>query len=139
MKAYSYSPEEKPVPAGISAYRLVLACIILICLSFSAFAGTSPTSFIEFKSFTVSREANKIVLSWDVNQKESVDHYVIETSDNGTDFSIAGYAYPAESNDMPAKFWFKPKKNSSVKYYRIRSVETNGTLSYSPSRELRFE
>ena len=139
MKAYSHSPEEKPVPAGISAYRLVLACIILICLSFSAFAGTSSPSFIEFKSFTVSREANKIVLSWDVNQKESVDHYVIETSDNGKDFSIAGYAFPAELNDMPVKFWFKPKKNSSVKYYRIRSVETNGTLSYSPSRELRFE
>ncbi|HSB93194.1 MAG TPA: hypothetical protein VLC28_08760 [Flavitalea sp.] len=139
MKAYSYSPDENPVPAGISAYRLILACIILICLSFSAFAGTSATSFIEFKSFTVSREANKIVLSWDVNQQASVDHYVIESSENGTDFSIAGYAFPPESNDLPIKFWFKPKKNSSVKYYRIRSVETNGTLSYSPSRELRVE
>ena len=139
MKAYSYSPDENPVPAGISVYRLVLACIILICLSFSAFAGTPSSSFIEFKSFTVSKEANKIVLSWDVNQKESVDHYVIETSDNGIDFSIAGYAFPSESNDMPAKFWIKPKKSSSLKYYRIRSVETNGTLSYSPSRELRFE
>jgi hypothetical protein len=136
MKAYSISPEENPAPTGISAYRLVLACIILICLSFSAFAGTSSTSFIEFKSFTVSKEANKIVLSWEVNQKESVDHYVIETSDNGIDYSIAGYAFPAESTELPAKFWFKPKKSSSVKYYRIRSVETNGALSYSPSREM---
>src|SRR5688572_4033630 len=109
MKAYSYSPEENPAPAGISAYRLILACIILICLSFSAFAGTITTPVIEFKSFTISKEANKIVLTWDVDQRQSVDHYIIETSKNGVDYSIAGYAFPNESNDLPAKFWFKPK------------------------------
>src|SRR6478609_6085793 len=100
MKAYSYSPEEIPAPAGISAYRLILACIILICLSFSAFAGTFTTPTIEFKSFTVAREANKIVLTWDVNGKASIDHYIIETSKNGIDYSIAGYAFPPESNEL---------------------------------------
>jgi len=139
MKAYTYSPEENPVPAGISAYRLILACIILICLSFSAFAGTTSNLPIEFKSFTVSKEANKIVLTWDVNQKESIDHYIIETSNNGVDFSIAGYAFPSESNDMPVKFWVKPRKSASATYYRIRSVETNGTLSYSPNRVIPSE
>ena len=139
MKAYSLTPEENPVPAGISAYRLVLACIILICLSFSAFAGTTTAPVVEFKSFTVSREANKIVLTWDVSLKESVDHYIVEASENGVDYSIAGYVFPGETNDVAGKFWLKPKKSASKIYYRIRSVQTNGTLSFSPSRELRSE
>ena len=139
MKAYTLAPEETPVRATISAYRLILACIILICLSFSAFAGNVTTPLVEFKSFTVSKEANRIVLTWDVNVKESVDHYIVETSVNGVDFSIAGYVFPAETNDVAGKFWLKPRKSASVTYYRIRSVETNGALSYSPSRELRSE
>lgn len=139
MKAYTLTPEEAPVRPTISAYRLILACIILICLSFSAFAGKVTTPSVEFKSFTVSKEANRIVLTWDVNVKDSVDHYIVETSENGIDFSIAGYVFPAETNDVAGKFWLKPQKSASVRYYRIRSVETNGALSYSPSRELRSE
>ena len=104
MKAYSYTPEENPAPAGISAYRLILACIILICLSFSAFAGTITIPSTEFKTFTVAREANKIVLTWNVNENTSIDHYIIETSKNGLDYSIAGYAFPTESKELPVKF-----------------------------------
>lgn len=138
MKTYTFSPEETPVPASISAYRLILACIILLCLSFSAFARQAPP--VEFKSFAISIESKKVVLTWDVSNQQSVDHYVVETSENGKDFDVAGYVFPAEdATNGTAMFWSKPRKTKSSIYYRIRSVETNGTLSYSPNREVRMK
>lgn len=139
MKTYTYSREEIPVPAKISAYRLILACIIMLCLSFSVFANQKPVPPVEFQSFTVAMESHKVLLNWDVKHSELVSHFIVESSLNGSDYSIAGYVFPNEDlKNGSSRFWTVPKKNKSVMYYRIRSVETNGALTYSPNRELRI-
>lgn len=140
MKTYTYSREDIPAPARISPYRLILACIIMLCLSFSVFAAPKPVPPVEFQSFTVTRESSRIVLNWEVKNRELVSHYIVESSLNGTDYSIAGYVFPNEDlTNGSSRFWAVPKKHTSVIYYRIRSVETNGTLTYSPNCELRIK
>ncbi|WP_410219816.1 T9SS type A sorting domain-containing protein [Pedobacter sp.] len=87
---------------------------------------------VTISSFTAKLNNNKVNLSWTVGIETNVNRYVVERSQNGTDFiSVAEVAANGSSNY--AALDVKPELG--VNYYRLKGVDNDGTIS--PFNELR--
>jgi hypothetical protein len=98
---------------------------ILMAASAMEFGSTLPVSF---SSFTLKEYTAKTTLSWQMGDESDVDHYEIQKSINGNDFTIIGTAdnkglaiYNFDDNTAEAK----------TVYYRINAVYKNGSAHYS--------
>lgn len=119
---------------GISMYRLLLATIILVCLSYVTFAHTGRPepprkgkSAAEFISFKTERASRAVVVTWDVRNESTVSHYILEKSINGRDFKTAAYIFPNENTQQANHYKYKDVlvKNYRMISYRVRAVHTN--------------
>jgi hypothetical protein len=141
MKSFTVQPETKS-NQGIFIYRLVLALIMMVCLSYATFAQqpanyTSATtlvevrSLVEFKSFDVEQQTGAVLLKWSVENEAEVSHYIIEKSTGGKEYQVAAYMFPHELQSKMNSYQYsdKKKENGSRASYRIVSVHKNGTTS----------
>lgn len=81
-------------------------------------------------SFTAVKAGNSIQLSWKGTAVEAPSVFTIERSSNGIDFlpigTVKGIAGPTET-----AYSFTDRTPAAVNYYRIKSTEFNGSVSYS--------
>lgn len=98
---------------------------ILFAASAMEFGATLPVSF---SSFTAKEFATKNTLSWQMGDESDVDHYEIQKSTNGNDFTTIS----AISNTGLAAYNYDDNsvENKTV-YYRINAVYKNGSAHYS--------
>lgn len=91
--------------------------------------GSLPVRFV---SITAENKGNAVAVSWNVAQEMGVDHYEVERSFDGRNFStvaqIAGgmagsRGYTYHYNDQPA--------TSGSVFYRIRNVDISGEAQMS--------
>lgn len=133
--------EATPVAnTGISLYRLLLATIILVCLSYVTFAHQGrpepprkEKNNTEFLSFNTDRVSRSVVITWDVKNEATVSHYILEKSINGRDFRAAAYIFPNENSEQANHYMYKDilKKNYKMISYRIRAVHTDHKIQNS--------
>ena len=95
---------------------------------------------VELKYFNASlnNDLNKVDLNWVTATEKNVSHFTIEKSSDGKNFSEAGLVFAMGNSTETIKYFFEDKNINTAKagviYYRLRSVDMDGTFEYSPIR-----
>lgn len=87
------------------------------------FQGTLP---VTVSTFTASLVNNRIQLKWSVGTETNVSRYVIERSQNGTEFEKIATVLANGSSSYSAKD-NNPKQG--INYYRLISIDNDGTTT----------
>lgn len=86
---------------------------------------------IELLSFSAHKQDAAVRLRWEVGLEEDVLHYEIQVSSNGySDFAAIG---SVAATGQPIYHWLDaPPHRPGARYYRLRIVEADGTITFSP-------
>ena len=85
-----------------------------------------PVDFISVNGFLLTDGAKKIM--WEVGHSINIDHYQIERSIDGSEFSLIGLV--ASTREINYQF-IDEGKESGKSFYRIRAVENGGSYYFS--------
>lgn len=98
---------------------------------------TLPVALV---SFDVKKKGNKAELTWVTASETNNDKYVVERSDNQTDFKALRTTYIADANST-TKRTYQLSDNfplNGVNYYRLLQFDKDGTRTDLGTRVLRF-
>lgn len=100
--------------------------------SFSTFIGSFPFILpLHFTSFTVRELSNHSVqLNWNVQDQTDGTYYEVESSNDGTSFSKKALM-KASGSSAASYSWVDASASSGTNFYRIRSVDISGKVTYS--------
>ena len=109
-------------------YRLTLG---------STVTSPLPVKLIYFSGYMQNNRSN---LSWQIANEGSTDHFDLERSSNGKDFTLLGNI-PAQVNADKNQLYnyIDAKPFSPVTYYRLKMVDKYQKFSYSNILKLSFE
>ena len=103
------------------------------CLPVAA-CGPVP---ITLASFTGEVRSNKVNLYWNTVTEENVSNIVVERSYNGTSFNQLTSVLPKANNGTGASYsTVDPYPFSGINYYRLKTIDKDGTVSYSETIKL---
>jgi Secretion system C-terminal sorting domain len=100
--------------------------------------STLPVKLTSFNAFLTSN--NKVDLKWSTASEMNVSHFGIERSIDGSNFSDAGTVFAYGNTTVESDYMFADNISnvqSSVIYYRLRSVDVDGKTQYSEIRIIR--
>jgi len=105
-------------------------------LSTWTLAESSVILPLEFTRFNVSCENNTAVINWQTATEINTDHFNVQRSLNGTDWmTIASQNAAGQSSSLLNYSYTDPTPASSDRiFYRIQSVDIDGSKSYTPVR-----
>jgi hypothetical protein len=90
---------------------------------------------VEFVSFTAKKSDRNAVLTWVTAAEINVNSFVIERSIDGKNFEEIGRKNP----QGPSTYNFTDLRPvSGTNYYRIKTIDNDGSIGYSPVRSLQF-
>jgi hypothetical protein len=103
---------------------------------YSIVYSSSPLPLV-LTEFTVSGQGNSALLAWAVQDGTGIDHFNVQRSTDGSNFSSIG-SVPAQANVSAAgtqEYTFTDSKPAAgLNYYRLEIVNTDGSLTYSGIR-----
>ncbi len=87
---------------------------------------------VVFANVRAYEKNNGVQIDWSNLTEKDVDHYVVERSTNGTDFSAIAQQLPTSNQDDKADYSaFDAAPKAGTNYYRIKAEETTGKIVYS--------
>jgi hypothetical protein len=91
---------------------------------------------VTFSKFTVEKVNKNIAISWSTASESSVDHFEIEKSTDGKEFTTLTSLKSKGNTTVGNNYIFMDKLNGYADfiYYRIKSVDLNGAVTYSETR-----
>lgn len=92
-------------------------------------------------SFDAARENNDVKLSWQTAQELNSDHFVVERSYDGTNFTNIATVDAAGNSSTILQYSYTDVNANSFGgrvYYRLKMLDTDGTSAYSPIKLLNF-
>ncbi|HTB53030.1 MAG TPA: S8 family serine peptidase [Ferruginibacter sp.] len=95
---------------------------------------------LDLLSFTASKKVNEVLLNWNTADDSGVYQYVIQRSADGNNFSYL-YLGTVPSNDTtsPSQYHFIDSLPlSGFNYYRLKIIDADGGITYSPVQEINF-
>lgn len=111
---------------------------------FKNFTYNAPVSTLPVKltSFTAMlNNNNKVDLKWETATEINVSHFMVERSTDGTNFSDAGMVFAYGNTTSKSNYVFADNISniqSSVVYYRLKSIDVDGKTQYSDVRIIRI-
>lgn len=106
--------------------------------SFSTFffANSAITTLpIQLLTFTGNLVDDATLLNWTTSSEVNTAQFVVERSENGTDFTAIGTVAAAGNSTSPLDYNFTDNNiaalSASTVYYRLRIEDTNGQFVYS--------
>jgi len=96
-------------------------------------AGIGSGSYavpMKFLTLTANRETEDVRVQWRTAEELNVSHYDIQRSIDGRNFEAVGSA-AAHNGAQQAYIHLDRKAPASRLYYRVRSVDLDGSVSYS--------
>ena len=100
---------------------------------------------VKFTGFTAVKKADNGLLNWQVeNESPVTDHYLVERSLNGRDFTTIG-TIAARINGTTGSNAYEYTDNNikalrtDVIYYRIKQVDKDGKYAYTEIRSIRLD
>ncbi|MEO5563127.1 MAG: GEVED domain-containing protein [Chitinophagaceae bacterium] len=93
-----------------------------------AFRVTQNTLPVHFLNVKATRQGSNIKVEWNIAMEENVLKYVVERSGDGRQFSDAGSVYASNQSSYS---WLDVQPLAGKNYYRIRSVDIDGSVMYS--------
>ena len=95
-------------------------------------ANDVATLPIKLLSFDVSALANKVIINWASATETNADHFDIERSIDGQKFSVVGKQAAVGNSSINKIYSFTDASMASgTVYYRLKSVDKNGSYTYS--------
>lgn len=91
-------------------------------------ANPLPLTLLSFKA---GCEDTHALLQWQTGSESGIDHFIIESSSDGTVWSPLG-AIAATNNPNGADYQYKDDRSSTASYYRLEIVGQSGSITYSP-------
>ncbi|MEP7238527.1 MAG: hypothetical protein ABI685_11700 [Ferruginibacter sp.] len=125
VKDFDFSVTSDPASANIDRFRIVFSL-----------SGPLPVTFTSIKAYQVSlltsQPGNNISVEWKVSNQVNIDHYEIEKSTDGTNFSKVGMQTATGINGSDAAYtWLDVNAVTGNNFYRIRSVGIGNEIKYS--------
>jgi len=111
---------------------------------FKNFTYASPLKTLPVKltSFTAMlNNINKVDLKWETSSEINVSHFMVERSTDGTNFSDAGMVFAYGNTTAKSNYAFADNISniqSSIIYYRLKSVDADGKTQFSDVRIIRI-
>ena len=111
--------------------------------AFNLVLGQNPLP-VELTLFTASAVRNAdAALVWRTASEKNNDHFEVERSFSGTDFAPIAQVKGQGSTSAPTDYALTDagvgaKAVAGVVYYRLKQVDLDGTVSYSPVRPVAF-
>lgn len=96
---------------------------------------------VTMSSFTATLNNNKADLRWTTATEINVSHFVIERSTDGTNFSEAAILFATGNSTEEVKYSYADNlanQSADVIWYRIRTVDNDGSFDYSTTRIIRI-
>ncbi|MEP6594344.1 MAG: DUF4331 family protein [Ginsengibacter sp.] len=101
-----------------------------------------PHSFdplpVTFLNFTAEKAGNKVALHWQVTNEINNDHYDVEQSLGAGIWTKIGTVKAQTGNVNNYELLHSNPSLSQANYYRIKQVDKDGRISYSPIRLIMF-
>jgi len=98
-----------------------------------------PVELVQFEVAPAYRDA---LVTWRTAAEQHNDYFTVERSLTGASFKAIGTVRSQGSGLTPHAYSFTDsgagQLNAETVYYRLRQTDTNGTLTYSPVRSVRF-
>ena len=133
---------------GIAKYDTTLGWTKAIDSLASNTLNTAVATFSGFTSFSVgqigvalpvrlinfaaSLKSNNADIFWQVENEKNIDHFIVEKSINGTQFSTEGTVKALNNAASVNSYSFNdPAAFSTSNYYRIKIVGLDGSVKYS--------
>jgi hypothetical protein len=110
--------------------------------AFSPFGVTSnatilPVNFLAVKAY---RRAAQIQVDWQVAAEQAMHYYVVEKSTTGSNFKPAGQIMATGNSTLQLSYgWPDNQPVKGANFYRIRSVDNNGSYKYSNVVKVMFD
>jgi hypothetical protein len=93
---------------------------------------------IKLLSFSLQKNQASIRLNWATAEESNMDHFVIERSENGRDFTGIG-SMPTRNQLSQNNYSFDDKQPlKNISYYRLKMVGATGDATYSKIIPVRF-
>jgi len=98
----------------------------------------TPVTFLGLKATKTSN--NQVLVSWKTATEQDNDHFEIERSANGADFStvLGSVTARGNSNEVVNYSFIDANPLQKWNFYRIRQVDRDGRSSYSNIASLQF-
>lgn len=106
----------------------------LVTINFSA-VGSLPVTLVSFSAGL--NAANEVDIKWTTSWEKNVSHFSIEKSTDGQNYSQVGLVFATGNSSDLVNYSFTDKKidaNKSTIYYRLRSVDIDGSYELSAIR-----
>ncbi|UAY50639.1 T9SS type A sorting domain-containing protein [Ferruginibacter albus] len=92
-------------------------------------AGVLPVTFTSVKAY---QKSTGIQVDWNVESEVNVMQYEVEKSADGKTFTKTNITIPTGNNNSSVNYgWLDSKPFEGVNYYRIKSIDKDGTVRYS--------
>ena len=87
---------------------------------------------VKLTSFTAISAAASAELAWETANEQQADHFIIERSENGIDYTAKGKVMAAGNSTVKRKYKFTDRQPANgVNHYRLKIVDHNGDVRYS--------
>lgn len=96
---------------------------------------------VKLSSFTANLKNEKTDLKWNTDSEESLSHFIVERSTNGSDYEEIGMVFAFGNSSVQKNYLFSDNVSSlpaGIVYYRLRSVNVNGKQEFSEVRVVRI-
>lgn len=88
---------------------------------------------IRFVNVAVKELPHAVQVAFTNSTESDVAHYIIERSTNGIDFAAIATIQPVHNNGNASTYqWVDKTRPSGVIFYRVKGVEVDGKMMYSP-------
>ncbi len=100
-------------------------------------SGTLPVTLLELKG---SVQAKSIELTWRTSQEKNSKYFDILKSTDGNHFTSIGKVNASGNSNTPQTYHFQDfSPATGNNFYKLKSVDLDGSISYSKSISLKFE
>ena len=96
--------------------------------------STLPIKFVDITGKTIN---NTTIINWQVNESGFNNSYYIEKSLDGTNFEVVGTVGSKNNVNSGLENYECKVAGSATAYYRIKTVDNDGSVSYSKTIEIK--
>jgi len=129
------NPAGTPVVTGTPAAGAIAA----VTSALGDFAlATTATDFnnplpVELTKFAAQRQSAGVALQWATASEKNSAYFDVQRSTTGAEFATVARVLAQGNSAQPTAYTsFDDKAPAAALYYRLRQVDTDGTVSYSP-------
>lgn len=90
--------------------------------------------------FNATKADKKVVVEWQVTNQLNISKYQVEKSINGVQFTTIATIAAVNNNSSNATYtWLDEQPNAALVYYRLKSIDNDGTYSYGSIVKVMFD